>query len=108
MNRHIFFDKVTASIGALMLGKNNFFAHSLQSLTFEEQVAALDIKLPQISGEGIYELKARAIIGEVDPALRIELNGKGKIIQPLSTIMVLTNTPLTLKSLLKIHSIKSL
>ena len=71
MNKHILLDNITASIGALISGKNKFFAVSLQSPTFEEQVAAIELNLPPISGEGIYEVPTNTLVGKIDAAFRI-------------------------------------
>lgn len=71
MNKHILLDNVTASLGALISGKKKFFADSLQSPTFEEQVDAIKLKLPQISGEGIYEVPTDTVVGQLDSAFRI-------------------------------------
>lgn len=71
MNKHILLDNITASIGALISGKKKFFAGNLNSPTFEEQIAAIKLKLPQITGEGIYEVSADTLVGKLDPAFRI-------------------------------------
>jgi len=71
MNKHILLDNITASIGALISGKKKFFTRNLQSPTFEEQVAAIKLKLPQISGEGIYEVTTDSLVGKIDCAFRI-------------------------------------
>jgi hypothetical protein len=71
MNKHVFFDNLTASIGALVAGKKKFFAKSIQSPSFEEQVAAVELELPSLFGEGIYEVRAKTLVGDLDPAFRI-------------------------------------
>jgi hypothetical protein len=43
MNKHIFFDKITASIGAKVAGKKKFFSQSVDSLSFEELVQRTEI-----------------------------------------------------------------
>lgn len=68
MNKHVFFDNLTASVGAMVAGKKKFFANSLQSLTFEEQVEAVELEFPKIAGEGVYEVRARTKAGDLDPA----------------------------------------
>jgi hypothetical protein len=68
MNKHIFFDNLTASVGAMVAGKKKFFANSIQSPTFEEQVAAVELEFPKIAGEGVYEVRARTKAGDLDPA----------------------------------------
>jgi len=71
MNKHIFFDNLTASIGAMVGGKKKFFAKRIQSPTFEEQVAAVELELPSFFDEGIYELRAKTLVGDLDPAFRV-------------------------------------
>lgn len=71
MNKHILLDNITASIGALISGKKKFFAGNLNSLSFEEHVAAIQLKFPQITGEGIYEVSSETLVGRLDPAFRI-------------------------------------
>jgi hypothetical protein len=41
MNKHIFLDTITTSLAALMSGKKKFFTESLESPSFEEQLAPL-------------------------------------------------------------------
>lgn len=77
MNKHIFLDYITASIGAMISGKKKFFADSLKSPTFEEQIAGIELKLPQISGEDIYEVQTETVVGKLDSAFRIA-QWKGK------------------------------
>ena len=71
MNKHIIFDKLTASAGSLIAGKKKFFACSLQSQSFEQQIAAAKLVIPSITGEGSYELKAETLTGNLDPAFRV-------------------------------------
>lgn len=71
MNKHIFFDNLTASVGALIAGKKKFFAKSIQSPTLEEQVAQVELTIPSIEGEGIFDVKFNTLVGDLDPAFRI-------------------------------------
>ena len=71
MNKHIFLDNLTVIIGSIVAGKKKFFANSLQSLSFEDQVAAVRLKFPPITGEGIYEVPAKTQVGDLDPAFRV-------------------------------------
>lgn len=77
MNKHIFLDTFTVSLAALMSGKKKFFAESLHSSTFEEQLASLKLKMPPLAGEGVYEIEATASTGKLDPAFYIA-QWKGK------------------------------
>lgn len=71
MNKHIFFDNITASIGGFIAGKKKFFASGVQSPSFEENIAAIELDSPTISGEGIFEMKVKTLVGELDPAVRV-------------------------------------
>jgi hypothetical protein len=71
MNKHIFFDTITALIGGLITGKIKFFSNSLQSSCFEEHVAAIEINCPPITEEGVFETKAKTLAGELDCAFRV-------------------------------------
>jgi hypothetical protein len=71
MNRHILFDNLTASAGALIAGKKKFFAKSIQSPTLEEQVAQVELTIPSIEEEGIFDVKFNTLVGDLDPAFRI-------------------------------------
>lgn len=71
MNRHIFFDNLTATIGTLATGKKKFFSQSLKTQPFSELIKKTKIKFPETIQEGTYELKAETPIGILDPAFKI-------------------------------------
>ena len=71
MNKHILLDRITASIGALISSKKKFFSESIESPSFEEQVSAIKLKLPQLSGKGDYEVQTETLAGKMDAAFRI-------------------------------------
>ncbi len=71
MNKHILLDNITAKVGALIAGKKKFFANSLQSQPFEELIATAELEFPTMEGEGIYDVKAKTSVGELDPAFRV-------------------------------------
>lgn len=71
MNQHIFFDNLTAFIGALATGKKKFFSQNLESLSFSELTEKTKIKFPETIQEGTHELKAETPVGILDPALKI-------------------------------------
>lgn len=71
MNRHIFFDNLTATIGALAAGKKKFFSQSLESLSFSELIEKTKINFPEKIQEGTYELVAETAAGNLDPAFKI-------------------------------------
>lgn len=68
MNKHIFPDNLVSSLGAMIAGKRKFFAHSIKSPSLEEQVAGVELTIPEFQGEGIIEIKAKSPAGELDPA----------------------------------------
>jgi hypothetical protein len=71
MNKHIFTDKLTATIGSVVAGKKKFFANSIDSSNFEEQIKAIKPENFSIQGEGIYDIKAQSSVGELDPAFLV-------------------------------------
>lgn len=72
MNKHIFLDNLTASIGALVSGKKKFFSKSIESESFETLIKSVEINLPEITGEGIFTPEAKTPAGIPDPAFRVE------------------------------------
>lgn len=71
MNKHILLDIITASVGGFIAGKKRFFANGVHSPSFEEHVTAIELDCPTISGEGIFEIKAKTLVGELDTAIRV-------------------------------------
>lgn len=72
MNKHNFADQLTAYIGSLIAGKKKFFSRCIDSEPFEELVNSVKVDIPEISGEGTFELEANTSDGPVDVAFRIE------------------------------------
>jgi len=68
MNKHIFLDRLTASVAAWIAGNKKFFTQSIESSTLEEQVAGVELSIPSVDAEGIFEVKAKTLAGELDPA----------------------------------------
>ena len=71
MNRHIIYDSITASVGALISGKKKFFANSLESQCYEEHIESIKLDCPPINSVGTYEIKAKTLAGELDCAFRV-------------------------------------
>lgn len=71
MNKHIFFDKLTARIGALAAGRKKFFANSIDSPSIQKHIENVDIEIPEISCEETHELTAKTLVGEVNPAFKV-------------------------------------
>ena len=73
MNKHIFFDNLTANIGALVSGSKKFFAESTDSPSFKELINSIELSVPEINSEGTFEVRTTSTIaGELDPAFRVE------------------------------------
>ncbi|WP_372947547.1 hypothetical protein [Mariniphaga sp.] len=71
MNQHIFFDNLTATIGALATGKKKFFSQSLKSQGFSALINNTEIHLSGKFQEGTYELEAETPVGILDPAFKV-------------------------------------
>lgn len=71
MNKHIFWDDFTITIAKLFIGKNKFFSESIESPSLKEHIDTIELDVPEINGIGIYEVKARTLAGELDPAFKI-------------------------------------
>ncbi len=68
MGKHEFFDQMTASAAAWALKKTRFFQDSLESNSFSDLLGSIEITLPKINGEGIYEVDCTDGEEEYDPA----------------------------------------
>ena len=71
MNKHIFYDNLTAGIGALVTGKKKFFANSFQSSGFGENIQNTKISIPEITQQGTFEITAKTAAGNLDPAFQV-------------------------------------
>ena len=76
MNKHVFFDHLTASVASFSTGKNKFFFESIESAGYEEHLKNLSLTVPQLN-EGIHEVEANTLVGELDPAFYVA-RWKGK------------------------------
>lgn len=68
MNLHTLLDSVTAFTGAIAAGKHKFFSDSIDSPTFTDYFHRLDISVPEIGGEGKYEIDVESPLMGLDPA----------------------------------------
>ena len=68
---HAFVDNYTVAVTALLLGKKRWFKDSVESPSFEEQLDGISLTLPEINGEGFYELAAKTLVGTLDPAFEV-------------------------------------
>lgn len=71
MNRHIIIDRLFAQTMAIELGRHVFFADEIESPSFEDHIDAVTVHVPEITGEGIYEVSALTLAGELDPAFNV-------------------------------------
>ena len=71
MNIHKLLDNLTITISAPLLARSKYFRQSVQSQAMDEHLAAIRLELPPIDGEGVYELPAQSLAGELDPAFRV-------------------------------------
>lgn len=71
MNRHVFLDNLTATMGALAAGKQKFFSRSSNSPSFKDFFSAIDLEIPFQEAEGIVEVQVN-IAGIPDAAYKVE------------------------------------
>lgn len=72
MNIHEVLDNFTVSLSALFLGTNKFFSNSINSTNFRDNLQNITLKIPEIQGEGYYEVTADTLVGKLDPAFHID------------------------------------
>lgn len=72
MNKHIFYDKLTAQIAAMVSGKNKFFSKSCLSPSFQELSDTIEVDIPPIESENTFELDVKTKSGILDAACKIE------------------------------------
>lgn len=72
MNKHIVIDNLTADIAALISSNKKFFSRSIESKTFPDLVKSVRITIPDIPGEGTFNVDASIIDTTLDPAFRVE------------------------------------
>ena len=68
---HAFIDKYSVAATALLLGKKRWFKDSVVSPSYEEQLDGICLTLPELTGEGFYELYAQTRVGPLDTAFHI-------------------------------------
>lgn len=72
MNKHVFTDRLTATVGALVAGKMKFFSESLQARSFREYILESNVSMPPLNREQETELKTDGHSIALDPALKVE------------------------------------
>lgn len=76
MNIHAFLDSLV-SLPAFFLKNKKYFRDSITSKTIAENLDNISLSVPEIKGEGVYEVTAETLIGRVNPAFKIA-QWKGK------------------------------
>jgi hypothetical protein len=76
MNKHIFWDKLTAGIASATLDKHKFFSESIESPGFKEFMEDTELSVAPLE-EGIHEVETNTTIGKLDPAFYVA-QWKGK------------------------------
>ena len=71
MNLHAFLDEYTVSLAALLMGRRRYFSQSVDSPPLAELLETTHLTLPDIEGEGVYEVTAETVVGRLDPAFRL-------------------------------------
>lgn len=70
-NRHVLYDSVLLGMMRLITMNRKYFEESIDSPSFEEHLKGVAFNLPDIDGEGIYELEAETLAGSMDAAFNI-------------------------------------
>jgi len=76
MNKHIFLDRLTATVASATLGKNKFFSESIESPGYKEHLEDISLSVSSLE-EDIHELQAGTSSGKMDPAYYVA-QWKGK------------------------------
>ncbi|UMZ74333.1 hypothetical protein [Natranaerofaba carboxydovora] len=69
MNYHGMIDKASIGIGSRLMPK--YFREGIESIGIEENLKNIKLGLPNIMGEGDYEVNANTVVGELNPGFRI-------------------------------------
>jgi hypothetical protein len=69
MNFHALLDSLPIRVATLK--KFRYFSDSIDSNSFADHLAAVNLDLPTIQGEGRYEIQAHSLAGALDPAFQI-------------------------------------
>ncbi len=68
---HAFLDKYSVTMTSLLMKNHLWFNHSIESPSYKEILDSIDLQLPKISKEGIYEVPATCSVGFIDPAFEV-------------------------------------
>ncbi|MBS4032546.1 MAG: hypothetical protein KGZ63_14155 [Clostridiales bacterium] len=68
---HVFLDKYSVAMAAIVLKNAKWFRESVDSPGFEEHLNNIKLTLPKFKGEGFYEVEAESLAGNLDPAFHV-------------------------------------
>lgn len=68
---HVILDKYSVMMAAMLLRNGKWFRESVESPVFQEHFSNTALTLPEIKGEGFYEVEADSLVGTLDPAFHV-------------------------------------
>ncbi|MBN1763525.1 MAG: hypothetical protein JW878_10730 [Methanomicrobia archaeon] len=71
MNVHAILDIITVSLSGAALRSHKFFSRSIECPSLVEHLDNTVVQLPEIAGQGKYEVGADTLVGNLDPAFYI-------------------------------------
>jgi pimeloyl-ACP methyl ester carboxylesterase len=71
LSHHALVDEATVRLGSLFVGDDGFFASSVDSPRVDEMLPEIDVSVPSLTGEGLYELSAATPVGTLSVGLEV-------------------------------------
>ncbi len=71
MNKHILVDRLALTTASLLTGKRKYFSKTLEAHSFEEHLQHIELRVPELIQEGVYEISAKTYSGDVNPAVNL-------------------------------------
>lgn len=71
MNIHSLIDHVSIKSSEVLVINNKIFSQSIDSPSYVEHMKNIRLKIPEIHGEGLFEVEAETLAGTMDPAFLI-------------------------------------
>ncbi|HSV87677.1 MAG TPA: hypothetical protein VLH61_03460 [Bacteroidales bacterium] len=71
INRHVFFDRLAIWLISLLMGRKKYFSKSIEADPFERHLEEITFALPDLLQKGDYELAAKGLSGDFDPAIKV-------------------------------------
>ncbi len=78
INKHIFYDRLTATLGSIASGKKKFFANTIDSQDFETHIRAIDIEFKDLE-PGLHEIRVDSLEGLLDAAILVHQFNKSRL-----------------------------